>query len=147
MLLATILSVALAASPRLVDSGSTVTVQEKSAVISYSDFKYATVGLVDRSALGVVSSTQDSLIMSLHKQKSTCSSLVASKSESIRLGDSVLSVAHARTAAVRDSAKAELKKRESASYWSGFKTGSLVTVGTELLVVLAVIWGISAVQH
>lgn len=147
MLLATLLSLALAASPMLIDSGSTVTVQEKSAILSYSDFKYATVGLVDRSALGEVSRAQDSLILSLHKQKSTCSSLVASKSESIRLGDSIINVAHSHTDAVRDSAKAESTKRENASYWSGFKTGSLVTVGTEILVVLAVLWGISAVQH
>jgi hypothetical protein len=147
MLMATLLSIVLAASPRLVDSGSTVTVQEKSAIMSYTDFKYATVGLVDRSALGDVSLAQDSLILSLRKQKSTCSSLVASKSESIRIRDSIINVSHAHTTAVRDSAKEESKKRESTSYWSGFKTGSLVTVGTELIVALVAIWGLSAVQH
>ena len=137
MLTALILSALVHASPVVYDSGSSVVLTEKSVVLSRDDFKWAVVGLVDRSSLETVSSTQDSLIASLRKSNSTCSLQVEQKTIAFNASEKQLKLKDQVTEAVRDSSKVVAK----AEFWRGFSWGAGVTLAAEATIaILAVVW-------
>lgn len=129
-------SYARATTPVIYDSGSTVVIQEQSVVLTKSDFRYATAGLVGRSALLPVVATQDSLIAALKKSNSTCSTEVVTKNDIIKATDSRVDLAHQETAIVRDSAKVATH----ASFWRGFGWGTVTTIGAEAVAAVLLLW-------
>ena len=137
MLTALILSAIVQASPVVYDSGSSVVLTEKSVVLSRDDFKWAVVGLVDRSSIESVSAAQDSIITSLRSSNRTCSLQVEQKSVALGAAEKQLKLKDGITAAVRDSSAVISRSQ----FWRGFSWGAGVTLATEVTVaILALVW-------